>query len=155
LANVSPQILELLNLQISHEAYNSQLYHKLGSYLKNIGLDNIGEFFYSDQVDEEHKHQKLISKYLVDRNEKVEMYDVPAVEENFQNMTFIQLAELYLKTEQGTTEKLKNIASVALEESDFMTFGFMQEMIKIQITEEDEAITFLDRARMTANDMGC
>lgn len=153
MVNVSPRLVELLNQQITHEAYNSQLYHKLGGHLINMGLNNIGDFFYSNQVDEEHDHQKMVSKYLTDRNEKVEMYTVPAVDENFNSMTFIQFMELYLRTEQSTTEKLKNIASISLEESDFLTFKFAQDLLEIQRVEEEESITMLDRAKMTENDM--
>jgi ferritin len=152
LSDLSPTLIEMINVQISREAYNSQLYHKLGSYFKNIGLDNIGDWFYENQRNEEHEHQNLLSKYLIDRNKKVEMLKIPAVDLDFEQMSFIEIAEIYLQTEKDTTDNLSKIAAEALKESDFMTFQFMQEMINRQRQEEEEAYTMLDKFTLADND---
>lgn len=149
-SNLSSAILQLLNEQIAHELYNSNLYKKIGSYLKNIGLDNIGDHFYDDQTKEEHSHADKITSFLVDRNEKVELLSIPEV--NIEFTDIIQIAELYVVQEQLTTSYLTKIASQSLIENDYITFGFMQEMINYQRVEESESITFRDRALMTQND---
>lgn len=150
MANISSEILSLLNLQIAHELYNSSLYRKLGSHLKRLGLDNIGSFFAEDQVNEEISHAESITRFIEDRNEKVEALQIPEVKVEFNSM--MQIADLYLNQEQTTTEKLKMIARTAIDENDFITFDFIREMITKQRTEESEALTFKDRAYMTGND---
>lgn len=150
MSNLDSTILRLLNEQIAHELYNSNFYRKIGSYLKNIGLDNLGSHFYDDQVSEEQGHAKLVTDFIVSRNEKVDSLTIPEVTISLRDI--IQIAELYLKQEKDTTAKLSTIASQALSNADFITFGFMQDMIDKQRIEEEEAFTFLDKARMTQND---
>jgi ferritin len=142
----------MINVQLSREAFNSQIYHKLGAYFKNIGLDNIGDFFFENQRNEEHEHQHLLSQYLVDRNKKVEMYSIPPVDIDFEKMSFINIGEFYLNIEKGTTDNLSKIADAALQEKDFMTFQFMQEMIMKQKNEESESYSFRDKMVLADND---
>jgi ferritin len=151
LPNISEESLRLLNNQIKEEMYNSQFYRYIGSYLKQMGLDNIGSYFGDTQVQEEQSHSQMITDYINDRNEKVIVLPVPEVNIEFQSLT--QLAELYLQREQITTAKLSIIASNALSESDFMLFDFMQGLVKIQRDEERDALSYLDRARMADNDL--
>lgn len=149
--NISSVSLNLLNQQIAHELWNSSIYRYMGSYLKKMGLNNIGDFFYGDQVKEEQSHAQLISDYINDRNETVLALPVPEGTLDIQNLN--HFASLYLEREQLTTSKLSAIAQQALSEGDYMLFDFMQEMIHKQRAEEDEALTFLDRAFMAANDL--
>jgi ferritin len=151
LANISKESLRLLNAQIQHELWNSNIYRFMGSYLKKMGLNNIGDFFYVDQVKEEQSHAQLISDYINDRNEMV--LSLPVPEGNLQINNLNHFADLYLEREQITTEKLSVIAQQALSEGDFMLFDFMREMIAKQRVEEDEALTYKDRAYMADNDL--
>lgn len=151
MANISQESLSLLNNQIKEEIYNSQFYRYIGSYLKKMGLDNIGSYFGETQVQEEQSHSQVITDYINDRNEKVVVLSVPEVNIEIQSLT--QLAELYLQREQITTAKLSTIISNALAEGDFMLFDFMQGMVKIQREEEKHALSYLDRARMADNDL--
>jgi ferritin len=151
MSNISAVSLNLLNQQIAHELWNSSIYRYMGSYLKKMGLNNIGNFFYEDQVKEEQSHAQLISDYINDRNETVQALSVPEGNVDIQNLN--HFASLYLEREQLTTAKLSAIAQQALTESDYMLFDFMQEMIRKQRSEEDEALTFMDRAFMAANDL--
>jgi ferritin len=150
MSNISVTSLKLLNEQIANEMFNSNVYRFLGSYLKKLGIDNIGDFFYKDQVSEEHGHAQLISDYINDRNETVLSLPVPDAYLNITSLT--NLAELYLAREQDTTSKLSAIAQQALSEGDFMLYDFMLEMIRKQRNEENEALTFVDRAYMANND---
>jgi ferritin len=123
----------------------------MGSYLKKMGLDNIGDFFYVDQVKEEQSHAQLISDYINDRNEIV--LSLPVPDGNLEISNLNNFSDLYLDREQVTTAKLSVIAQQALTEGDFMLFDFMQEMIRKQRNEENEALTFRDRAYMADNDL--
>jgi ferritin len=151
LPNISEESLRLLNEQIRHELWNSNIYRFMGSYLKKKGLDNIGDFFYVDQVKEEQIHAQLISDYINDRNET--LLSLPVPDGNLDITSLNNFADLYLEREQITTTKLSVIAQQALSEGDFMLFDFMQEMIRKQRNEENEALTFQDRAYMADDDL--
>lgn len=151
MSNISEESLRLLNEQIKHEVLNSQKYRYLGSYLKKMGLDNIGSFFADTQVKEEQEHAQLITDYINDRNETV--LSNPISTGNLEISSLNNLADIYLETEQVTTSKLSVIANQALTEGDFMLFGFIQELIAKQKTEESEALTFRDKAYMADNDL--
>lgn len=141
---ISPKILDLLNQQISHEGLNSQKYAVIAAELQNAGLDNIAGHFLG-QVKEEQGHQELLRNYITDRNEKVRALAIPAFDFIFAN-DILSVANTYLETEQTTTAQLKNIATEAWNEGDYITFNFIMSMVDIQRTEEAEALTFLDKA---------
>ena len=146
MANVSPKLVEMLNQQIAHEGLNSQKYAYVGAWLKNKGLNKIGAHFFPAQTNEERNHQDEIRDYLIKRNEEVRSHLIPEFKMEITGV--IQIAQFYLETEQDTTAKLKAIALAAFAEGDLLTFNFLQEMLEHQVHEEDEAITFLDKAIM-------
>lgn len=151
MANISPQTVQLLNEQIVKEGFNSNRYAVMGAALTNIGLNNLGEYFSVKQRDEEREHQDKIRKYLTDRNEQVLSLAIPEFELTQPAIDVINLGDIYVKAEQETTASLKNIAYTAFNEQDLLTFNFITELLLEQRAQEDEAITFLDQAKMTAN----
>jgi ferritin len=151
LANISEVSLGLLNNQIKNELQNSNRYRYIGSYLKRLGLDNIGNFFSVDQVQEEQSHAQLITDYINDRNEQVETLPVPSG--NVQINSLTQLAELYNEFEKATTASLSAIFKQAFDEGDYMLADFCRELIAKQRVEEEESLTFLDKATMADNDL--
>ncbi len=148
--NVSSKLIQMLNEQLAHEAYNSRLYLQIGAYLKNLGLDGIASLFYG-QFDEENGHQKKVVDYLTDRNELVLCLEVPNV--NFTPTTLTAIADAYLKQEQMTTGMLKQIARQAMNEMDLITFKWAQDMLDQQRIEEEEATTFRDKMYMAGDNM--
>jgi ferritin len=149
-ANISEVSLGLLNNQIKNELLNSNRYRYIGSYLKRLGFDNIGNFFSVDQVNEEFEHSKLITDYINDRNEQVEAIPVPSG--NVQINSLTHLAELYNEFEKATTVSLSAIFKQAFDEGDYMLADFCRELIAKQKVEESESMTFLDKAKMADND---
>lgn len=143
-------MVQLLNEQIAHEKYNASKYLKLGSRLKNKGLENIGAHFSKTQYEEENSHASMIANYLTDRNADVEALGVEPCNEVFDSI--IAIGQSYLAQEQLTTQRLENIARIALQDMDFLTFKFAQDMLEIQRVEEDEAQTFLDKSLLTGGD---
>ncbi len=149
MGQISESIRQIINEQISHEMYNAQLYFKISSYLKSIGLDNIGNFF-EEQGKGEQEHAEKFRNYLNDRNVEIDLLQVPAVEIDFNSI--VEIGKKYIFQEQLTTEKIINIAKIAFEEGDLMTFNVIQWFINEQIEEENIAQTFLDKANMIGED---
>lgn len=147
--NVSNKLIGMIHDQIAHEAYNAHLYLKIATNLENMGLDNIAKHFHG-QFAEENEHQAKFSGYLTDRNENVVIKSTPAVDVNPSDI--VDIADKYLKQEQLTTKKIKDISKVAWDEWDLLTFNFLHEMLEIQLIEEKEALTFRDQAKFIGSD---
>ena len=147
--NVSGELIGMIHNQIAHESYNAHLYLKIATNLENMGLDNIAKHFHG-QFAEENGHQAMFSGYLADRNENVVVKATPAVDVNPTDIT--DIADKYLKQEQITTKKIKDIAKVAWDEWDLLTFSFLKEMLEIQHIEEKEALTFRDQVKFIGSD---
>lgn len=148
---ISETSLALLNNQIKNELTNSNRYRFMGSYLKKMGLDNIGKFFSDTQVQEEFHHAQLITAYINDRNEQVLSYPIPEGTLEIKNLT--HLAELFNQFEADTTESLSAIFKNAFDEGDYILADFIRDMLQRQRAEQEESSTFLDRAIMADNDL--
>lgn len=150
MSNISASTVQLLNEQIVREGFNSNRYAFIGAALTNIGLNNLGQYFSVKQRDEEREHQDKIRKYLTDRNEQVLSLPIPEVDP-IDAKDVINVGRVYVAAEQETTSYLKQIAYAAFNEGDLLTFNFLTEMLLEQRAQEEESITFLDQAVMTAN----
>lgn len=148
--NISHSTVQLLNEQIVREGFNSNRYALIGAALINIGLNNIGNYFAIKQRDEEREHQDKIRKYLTDRNEQVLSLPIPEFAP-IDAKDLVSIGNIYVQAEKETTSYLKEIAFTAFEEQDLLTFNFITELLLEQRAQEEEAITFLDQAKMTAN----
>lgn len=147
---ISEEMKNLLQQQIAHENENANLYFKIGSVIKNMGLDILGDFFYS-QADGECGHKKIVMDYLTDRNANFDMLGVQPQLYSFNGL--VDLGEKYLAREQSTTEKIKAIVELAFNEDDHITREyFMRTLISEQREEEGLAQTFLDCAKLADND---
>ena len=146
---ISVDLNNVLCEQIAHERYNSGLYMKIAGILKQKGLDGLAKHF-MDQFEEENEHAKLIHNYITDLNGFINIEDVDGVVAELN--TIVDIAKLYLDTEINTTNSLKEIALMAQEESDLVTWDFIMEMLKKQRTEYAEATTFLDNAELCGDD---
>jgi ferritin len=147
---ISEELRVMLVEQISTEKYNAGVYMFVSGILQNKGLDNLAKIFMS-QHDEEIEHSKMIYKFLTDMNAKINILSVKEVE-NIGYESIIELANLYLYLEKRTTEELEDIKELILEEKNGVAEEFIRDMIKIQRHELEEALTFLDNAKLCDND---
>lgn len=149
--NISQKMLNLFIRQIIHEDANKNLYLKISSVLKNMGLNKIGIFF-AEQADGEYGHKKILIDYLNNRNVNFEMGSIPEVNYEFKGV--IDLGTIYVEREKGTTSMLKDITHLALMDGDDLTYQhIMETLIKEQIEEESTSQTVLDIANLAQDDI--
>lgn len=144
---LSAQLNELFNNQILHEMKNVMIYHQIQSYFESMQLKNLSKYF-ADQAEHEHQHAQKFIKYVNDRTGgKVELKEIPF--DGVEIDSIMSVSDLYVQTEELTTELIEEIYATAISEKSFMDLGFITEMLNEQVEEEDTANEFSLKIRMT------
>lgn len=133
------------NEQITHEMRNVSIYRQIQTFFDSMQLVNIAKYF-EKQADHENDHAKLLINYVNSRvSGKVK---IQAIEDPIEITSIDQIADLYLETEQGTTESIEALYSLAFEEKSFMDLPFISCFLNEQVEEEDSAEKFKIRISM-------
>lgn len=153
---LNDEIISLLEKQVEHETYNSILYRTFASWCDANGLKKSAEIF-NNQFTEEQSHATALWEYLQNCGVFVQYPTIKGVDINEINndakSTFKLLFELSLEREISTTESLKKIASVALNDGDHITYLFLRDLLMNQITEEKEAHDRLDAFKHSSDNL--
>jgi ferritin len=144
----------ILNSNIN-DAFVAQLHQELGNYTKYLTIHNYFEnlqlkglsSYFLKQADEEKGHAEKFNKYINDRVGGIII--ISEVDAPNLNLTdFASIGDSYLKIEQDTTESIESIFELALGEKSYMDLPFIQEMLALQVSEEDEAQEFALKIKM-------
>lgn len=153
---LNDEIVLLLKKQFVHEMSNAFLYRTFASWCDANGLRKSTKIF-EDQYEEESSHANAIWTYLQDCGIFVQHPEIKAINieeiDNDQKDTFRRLFELSLEREIQTTEDLKNIAKVAINSGDYITFHFLEDLLINQVTEEKEAHDRLDAFKHSSDNL--
>lgn len=144
---LSPELNEALNEQILHEYKNSLIYAQVQSYFEDLQLKNIAEYFKKQSIQEAEHAQKFI-QHLNDRTGgKVNIGGVDSP--NLALSSVEQVGDLFVLTEEGTTESIESIFELASDEKSYIDFSFILSMLNEQVEEEDIANEFSLKLRNT------
>ena len=140
-----------LNRQITDEAYSSNLYLAMASWLDNAGYAGAAAFMY-DHAEEERQHMLKIFHYLNEAGGHAKMgaMEVAPVEYD----SFVSLFEEVMEHERSVTAGIHQIVDVAMQEKDYTTFSFIQWFVNEQLEEESLFGGILDKIRMVGGDKG-
>lgn len=131
---LSKKIVDLLNNQIQKEFHSAYLYLSCANYYDEKGLKGFANWFHV-QVKEEVDHALYLRAYLVSNNQNIELFDIEAPKETFNN--FKDPLELALKHEEYVTKLIHEIYHAALEEHDYRTKDFITWFVTEQGEEEE------------------
>jgi ferritin len=146
---IPDELVSALQIQISHEKYNANLYLFIAGFLKNKGLDELGKFFLN-QHDEETKHSLMIYELLTDLDAPVVIPEIDEVDLSFNSI--MDIANAYLDREIATTDSLNEIKKLSIDKDGPIVEEFMRDMIKLQRNEYAEATDFEDKAELCGED---
>ena len=133
------------NEQITHEMRNVSIYRQIQSFFDGMQLTNIAKYF-KNQADHENDHAKMLIEYVNSRiggNIKIQ-----TIEDPIEITSVEQIANLYLEVEQGTTESIEALYSLAFEEKSFIDLPLISCFLKEQVEEESSAENFKVRVKM-------
>lgn len=137
---LSESLNAALNQQILHELKNQNIYLQLASYFEDLQLKNLANYF-KKQSEDEYGHAKKFIQYINDRTGgKVTIGEVDSP--NLTVSSIEDVGNIYITTEESTTESIEAIMELVLDEKSYIDMGFIQEMLDEQVSEEDEANEF-------------
>ena len=138
---VSDALSKMLIKQIMHEQTNANIYGVMSNYFDSIGLENCHKWF-THQREEELGHAQKIIDFCTSAGVDLCFESVKAIDLS-DMLDPVKLMKHYLDLEIETTESIKLLCKQALVDSDFISFNFLNDFIKDQLSEENEAHTRL------------
>lgn len=145
MADLSNNIIRLLNTQIQYESFASNFYLALTYWCDNQGLKGCKSFFMR-QSDEERMHMLKIYEYL---SEMGEHPVTPAIEQP--PLEYNSIQEVFAKVfeqERKVTNAIHEIVRVSTDENDYNTLNFMQWYVSEQREEEAVIRDILDKIKV-------
>ena len=138
---VSYALSKMLIKQIMHEQTNANIYGVMSNYFDSIGLENCHKWFVH-QREEELGHAQKIIDFCTSAGVDLCFESVKAIDLS-DMLDPVKLIKHYLDLEIETTESIRLLCKQALVDSDFISFNFLNDFIKDQLSEENEAQTRL------------
>jgi ferritin len=138
---LKPEIINILNEQITNEFRSAQIYFAISACLDDKGWNNAGKLFLK-YGHEEMTHMKKVQEYLYDRNCKAVITGLPEVEAEYGSIK--EALTTALEHEIGVTANWQAIACAAKDAKDTTTFMFTDWFLAEQVEEENKFRDLLD-----------
>lgn len=138
---IDEELRDALLNQWVEENENSSTYFYIGAFLKNKGLDNLGNKFI-DGAKEEHSHAQMIMDLMTDLNISFETRLIQDM--SFQINSIYDIAKKFIDREVQTTNSLIEIKNIC--NNSGVVEEFIRKMILQQQGEMKEANSFMDKA---------
>ncbi len=142
------EVLKALNKQLNEELRNAYLYLAMAAYFDEKGLDGFAHFF-KVQAREELEHAMKIYEYIIARNGRIELYDVPKPEANWKDI--VGVVEEFYRAEVENTKRIWELVDVAEKHGDKATVSFLKWFIDEQVEEEQLASDLKAKIEFVAN----
>lgn len=145
------EILNQLNKQMNKEFYSAYLYLSVSSYFNSLNLDGF-EQWTKVQAEEELMHGMKIYHYLLERQAKVSLTDIPAPDHIWDSP--VAAVEAIYRHECSLTGNIHSILKAAREHNDYPTEVFLHWFITEQIEEETMADKVLQKLKLIGDNGG-
>lgn len=145
---ISSKLAQKLKEQVGHELGAHQQYLAIGTYFAQQNLDKWSALFYQ-QAAEEKEHAMKIVQFLTDSGEAVHFPAIAAASTGFKSAA--DAVSQALQWEHTVTEQFQSMAKIALAESDFVGFGFLQWFLEEQVEEVSSMEKYLALVKSDIN----
>ena len=145
---LSEEILKSLNKQLNLELRNAYLYLAMAAYFDEKGLDGFAHFF-KIQSKEELGHAMRIYEYIIARNGKVELYDIPKPDAKWKDVR--EVIEHFYQAEVENTKRIWELVDLAEKRGDKATVSFLKWFVDEQVEEEQIASDLKTKLEMVAS----
>ena len=142
---LKPNIENILNSQVEKEAYSSNLYLAMASWVENKGFEGTAAWLY-EHSDEERSHMLKFVKYINDRGGNAIIPEIKMPPTEFSNVD--DMFKDVLSHEQYITESINKIVEVCMDEKDFTTLNWIQLFVTEQIEEEALVNGIIDKLNL-------
>jgi ferritin len=139
------KMLSALNEQINKEIYSSYLYLSMSAYAQTLGLPGIANWM-KIQAQEELTHANKFFDYIHERNSRVILKPIDAVDSEFGSVT--EMFKSVLEHEQMVTESINNLMDISIELSDHATRSMLMWFVDEQVEEEANVQDIIDQLNL-------
>ena len=139
------KVLNAINDQINAEFHSAYLYLSMAAWFEDKGLSGFANWM-KVQYQEETSHAVKFFNYVIERNGKVVLSPIAAVETEFKDI--VEVFEKTLVHEEMVTDRINKIMDIAISESDHATRSFLNWFIDEQVEEEANVNEILDTLRL-------
>jgi ferritin len=133
---IKDSLAKALSDQFNAEYYSAYLYLTMSAYAGRLGYKGIANWFVV-QAKEEMAHGTHIYQYLLERGTVPSFQDIKAPQVSYESLQAV--FEQVLSHERQVTERINQIANLALTEKDHAAYNFIQWYVDEQVEEEADA----------------
>ena len=137
-----------LNQQVNAELWSSYLYLSMSYDMDNKGYEGMASWF-ALQAQEEFAHATRIMKFIGDRDGKVKLTPIEAVQQEWN--TPEDAFQDTLKHEKIVTEKIHKLMDIAIELKDYFSQSMLKWFIDEQMEEESTVRKILEKLNRIEN----
>jgi len=150
---LSESLTKAISEQVNAEYYSAYLYQAMSAYAENASLTGAANWLWV-QAREEMAHGIHMYQYILDRGAIPTYGDIPAPPAYTSFSSLLGVFEAVLVHEQEVTERINNIATLAMKESDHACYQFIMWYVNEQVEEESNAKSIIDRLKLVGDNMG-
>jgi ferritin len=148
---IKENVAKALNEQANAEFYSAYLYLSMSAYADRAAFKGIANWLYV-QAQEELSHGARLYKYLLERGAAPLFPEIKGPPQDFSGIK--DVFEKVLAHEQGVTERINKLATLAEKEGDHAAYQFISWYVSEQVEEEASAGDLLAKVRLIADHPG-
>jgi ferritin len=148
---IKENIAKALSEQAGAEYYSAYLYLSMAAYTDRAGFKGIANWLFV-QAREEMAHGTHIYQYLLERGASPAFGEIKAPPASYGSVR--EVFEKVLVHEQGVTEGINRIATLAEQEKDHAAYHFISWYVNEQVEEEASADEILTKLRLIEGNPG-
>ncbi len=130
---ISKKMSAAINKQINAELYSSYMYFAMSAAATDKNLTGTAKWFFV-QGREEMSHAWIMMNYLNEQGARVKLAAIAEPPADYDSIK--DMFEKTLAHEQKVTAMINNLVTLAIEEKDYASQGFLQWFVKEQVEEE-------------------
>lgn len=148
---LSETMTKALNDQVNAEMNSAYLYLSMSAFSEVAGFKGAANWLYV-QAREETAHAMHMYRYILDRGAAPVLQTLPAP-----LAAFADLKDIFEKVcahERMVSERINNIATLAMGENDHACYQFIMWYVNEQVEEEAGCAELMSKLTMIGNDKG-
>ncbi|MEM3373137.1 MAG: ferritin [Candidatus Anstonellales archaeon] len=146
---VDNKLKEKMCEQIRNELHAAYLYLAVSEYFESVALKGLAKWMLH-HAEEELEHAMKFYRHLVDRNERINFYEIPKVDSNFKSP--LEAAKAAYNHEVKVTKQINELYKLADEVHDPAAKELLLWFAKEQVEEEELTRTLVDLLTLANNE---
>ncbi|MDR2618332.1 MAG: ferritin [Treponema sp.] len=148
---IKESLVKALSDQVNAEYYSAYLYLAMSAYADRAGFKGIANWLFV-QAQEETAHGTHLYQHILGRSGTPVFGDIKTPQTSFGSIK--EVFEKVLSHERMVTERIHKIATLAQQEQDHATYGFIAWYVNEQVEEEAAAEELVAKVSLIADNPG-